>query len=150
MPTNTTPCVPSDVHSHNTCPRQRNPTWEGSEAVQDELVSIREKGRVEMIDQDSRAWVHAVAVQSVSCSQANGLHVPRCKFTHRPAPAHSEAKTALNFSIQMSRHREIETTWPVNSFAARNLRILKVKNQSTCSPSHQLSPDLQLSEEDNV
>lgn len=86
-----------------------NLTWEGSGAVQDELVSIQEKGRVEMTHQDSRAQAHAVAVQFVSHCQANGLHVPCSKFTHQPTLVHSEDKTALSFVKQIRRHQETET-----------------------------------------
>lgn len=61
--------------------RQGNPAWEESGAVQDKLVHIQEKGRVEMMHQDSCARAHAVAVQFVSCNQVNRLHVPHCTFT---------------------------------------------------------------------
>lgn len=95
--------------------RQGSPTWEESETVQDELVSIWEKWRVEMMCQGSCARAPAVPVQFLSLSQAQGLHIPCCTFTHSPAPTHLGGETTRlrwSFSTQTSRHQEVEIIWP--------------------------------------
>ena len=65
--------------------RQGNPAWEESGAVQDKLVSIQEKGRIDMMHQDSCAE-HMLLL----CSLSRATKPTGCTFltVHSPADQH--------------------------------------------------------------
>lgn len=109
---------------------------------------MQEKGRAEITHQD---WC---ALQCFSHSRAHRLCAPHCKSMHCPAPAHlgAEAAQAVVEFLDTDKYplKEGDDTTSLSPSATGNLRLLKGERQSIRSPLHQLSSDLQLSEEDNL